>query len=372
MRRLFLIVGLMCLVMQSVNVQAHGIGGCGNAVKLGSAKFSVLMQVFDPAGKTFDETFNVDSLMSKTDIYVGTLSLFDRYGDEKRVLMERDRGVYHAEVPLDCIEEVCGIRVYVNSEFAGGSQVILNQEKVTGVKIAMTTDGQLTGMYYTDGTTLKDWINVAGIMDAAMCMEPSDFTPKNKELYKSWQTMRDYEAKSLWPGFYEKCTSEYSIPAKMSGWVTNNLKSFFASRCVLPYVSNAKEFGNLTVTEPPMGAYSFLDSIDYTPDVFLLSNMMFSRRRLLEEILDYPCGGLEKIGETPVAEWQKMIGSRLSPAIKDCPKLLLDLLAGMSYVEQIDKNEPLTKIQKKNIAIGFTDDIGKIVLARNERLSAKE
>ena len=371
MRRFFLLLAVMLCVaphMLSSSKEAK------NGINLGKGRFTVMMHVFGQSnGNGSCEIIDVEEFMKGIEIYVATKSLFDNFGNESRTPMQRIGSIYNVEVPLECIEEVCGIRVFMNSELVGGGQVILNQNSASGIRLFMTTDGRIFDIKYLEGPTLSDWMTLANITQEALLAEPYVFVPEDKSLYKSWMAVRDDEMKSLWPRFYAKCTSQHQIPADMSGWVDNNLKSYFASQCVLPYAINAKEYCGVTVDEPPMGAYSFLDSIDYSADVFLLSDMMLSsRRKLLEGILVYPCGGLEKIGETTVAEWQKTIGDKLSPAIKDCPKLLLDLLAGMSYVRQIDNNEPLTETQKKNIAAGFTDDIGKIVLARNERLSGKK
>ena len=55
-----------------------------------------------------------------------------------------------------------------------------------------------------------------------------------------------------------------------------------------------------------MGAYSFLDSIDYSPEVLLKYTTMIPVRYLLEGILAYPEGGLEEIGETPIQKWQEI------------------------------------------------------------------
>lgn len=94
-------------------------------------------------------------------------------------------------------------------------------------------------------------------------------------------------------------------------------------------------------------------------------------RYFLSNFLKCIDGGLEDIGERPVKEWKEYMDRKLAPAMRERPKLLLDLLAGMSYVWQIDQKKPLTPLQIKNINEGFTDDIGKIVLARNEALVAR-
>lgn len=128
---------------------------------------------------------------------------------------------------------------------------------------------------------------------------------------------------------------------------------------------------DITVEEPPIESYSFLDSIDFSPDIFLLGYPLMTLRYFLNNILRDIDGGLEDIGERPVKEWKEYMDRKLAPAMEERPKLLLDLLAGMSYVRQLEEEKPLTPLQIKNINEGFTDDIGKIVLARNEALVAR-
>lgn len=67
-----------------------------------------------------------------------------------------------------------------------------------------------------------------------------------------------------------------------------------------------------------------------------------------------------------MAQWQQAVDAKLAPAMKERPQLLLDLLSAMSYVLQIDSGTPLTDTQIKNIKEGYTDDIGRILLARNQ------
>lgn len=67
-----------------------------------------------------------------------------------------------------------------------------------------------------------------------------------------------------------------------------------------------------------------------------------------------------------MAQWQQAVDAKLAPAMKERPQLLLDLLSAMSYVLQIDSGTPLTDTPIKNIQAGYTDDIGRILLARNQ------
>ena len=111
-----------------------------------------------------------------------------------------------------------------------------------------------------------------------------------------------------------------------------------------------------------MGAYSFLDSIDYSPEVLLKYTTMIPVRYLLEGILAYPEGGLEEIGETPIQKWQERISHKLEPAMKVRPQFLLDMLAAMSYIRQIE-NRAIAKLKKlcknKKLSVGLKNYFGE-------------
>ena len=352
------------------------LGACGindktsdeNFIKLGTAKLSVEVLIFDAPGHNHDNTFNVDSLLDMIEIYGATKSVFSQENEERMTPLKRDFNLYSGDITVDCREGIGGIRLYVDGHFLGGTTVIFNQNKPVVVSLNMDTDGNIIDVN-ASGLGLNDLENIAGISEGSLSRHPSIFMP-HKEMYNSWKDVRAYQIDSIWPRYLKESIGTNSVPEEVADWLMNNLKITFATYCILPYVRNAKEISGIAVEEPPMEAYAFLDSIDYSPDVFLKTNMLISPRNLLQQILKYPCGGMKPIGEMPVDRWQDMVSRKLQPAMKERPKLLLDLLAGMSYIQQIEDNHPLTDKQKRNIDEGFTDDIGKIVLAKNNRMLA--
>ncbi len=350
------------------------LGACGindktsdeNFIKLGTAKLSTEVLIFDAPGHSHDNTFNVDSMLDMIEIYGTTKSVFSHEDEELTTPLKRDFNLYSGDIPVDCREGIGGIRLYADGHFLGGATVVLNQNKPVVVRLSMDTDGNVIDAN-ASGLELKDLESIAGIGEGSISRHPSMFMPP-KEMYNSWKDVRAYQIDSIWPRYQKESIGTNSVPEEVADWLMNNLKITFATYCILPYVRNAKELSGIAVEEPPMETYAFLDSIDYSPDVFLKTNMLISPRNFLQQILKYPCGGMESIGEMPVDRWQNMVSRKLQPAMKERPKLLLDLLAGMSYIQQIEDNLPLTDKQKRNIAKGFTDDIGKIVLAKNDRM----
>ena len=181
----------------------------------------------------------------------------------------------------------------------------------------MDTDGNVIDTN-TSGIGYKDLESIAEISEGSLSRHPSIFMPP-KEMYNSWKDVRAYQIDSIWPRHLKESIGTNSVPEEVADWLMNNLKITFATYCILPYVRNAKEISGIAVEEPPMEAYAFLDSIDYSPDVFLKTNMLISPRNLLQQILKYPCGGMEPIGEMPVDRWQDMVSRKRQPAMKERP-----------------------------------------------------
>lgn len=232
----------------------------------------------------------------------------------------------------------------------------------------MTPYGDLLGAEYDELSTM-DWMNIATISQNALSANPFMYVPRDTGLYdKSWKDVIKYQTDSVWPKFLHQSLDDITLQPEISKWVINNLKKQFATFCILPYVKNAKDLAHKTVSEPPMKAYSFLDSINYSPEIFLKSNLLFPLGRFLISVIDKPCGSLEDVGDIPVAQWETIVGKKLQQAISQPSPLLLHLLSGMSYVKQINAGIPLTDKQIRNINNGYTDGIGEIVLANNAKM----
>lgn len=315
---------------------------------------------------------DVDSLLNKIEIYAATLPIFADDESETAVLMDRDGDIYHAEVPTETAENIGGIRIYRDGIFIGGTSVLMKQSMPVGVLIYFSTNGDILSAEFRH-MNLKKWADVAIITEYALSCDPFHYNrPEDATLYQQgWQAVSEYMAHEGWPKFLNMTLQDCEMPEEAAEWLTNNLKCRFAYQCILPYKLNAMQLAGVEVDEPPMAAYSFLDSIDYRPEVLLKYNTMLPVRYLFEAILAYPEGGLDKIGETPVNQWQEKADRKLAPAMKSRPQFLLDMLAAMSYIKQIENFVALTDRQKSNISNGLPADLGRIVLKFNKERSAR-
>lgn len=369
----------LILIILSQTTLLHAITSTHNsknAIKLGSAQLKVEIVLNSHQGK--QQNSILEYPIDNVEVYGVTIPILHPDGDMLYHKLNQDSIIFEGEIPIERIKEIGLIQVYIDDYFIGATPIVFKQNELNEVTIELT-DSHISRIIYNGSSSdysMSDWDNIHSAAVNSITVNPVMFYPKNRELYKtSWRDVVKAQSDSIWPVFLKESLGECTIPEHARDWVMNSLKMRFASQCVMPYVERAKDY-NIIVEEPPMEAYDFLDSIDYNPDVFLLAHPLSPQRLFISNIMRFIDGGLEDIEERPVAEWKEYMDRKLAPAMKKRPKLLLDLLAGMSYVRQLEEEKPLTNVQVRNINEGFTDDIGKIVLSRNEalvaRLSAKE
>lgn len=326
----------------------------GNAIKLGTAKVTVHVN-----GLSEEELHNLS-------VYIGTASIYAGMEEDVLHLLKKDGNAFSGEVPVEREQEIGGVLLECgNGRF--GSYVVLDQDSPAVVNVTVDENFRPVSFTSDDGTDLtsQDW-EILTDMYLNICSSPEVTVPDS--LYTSWEKAVDYENKQLWPRNLEYALAGREIPAEAKEWFTNMMKCYFASHHTIPYVPKAKRFNNLDVDEPPMHAYAFLDSIDYS-ERLLTCMPLTGLRSFLYTLLRFPDGGFDKIGETPVAQWEEAARKKLEPAIKQPTQLLLDLLSGMSYIAQIEVDElPLTPVQISNIENGYGNDLGKIILAKNNSL----
>lgn len=366
----FFVMG--CVLMSCLLAEA------GNAIKLGTSKITVNIHATGSAETSAAASTDTDNMFPELKVVVETLSIFSL--SEEDVLatkLERNGMTFTAEISVECLQQIGGLRFYQDNDFIGGTQIMLSQERESVFECLISEDYKIEDLQYPDFSTLdlNAWQVFGAIFHNGMqCDIPRNFMTSTDLYRQPWQNMRAELADKIWPEYLASALSGGKLSIALSKlsiampeWVINNLKVCFAADAVLTQVRNAHKAG-IEMENPPVAAYSFLDSINYAPDVFLMNNMVLPVGVFFKNILLLPDSGINAIGDTPVDKWEKEVGKLLAPAINDCPKLLLDFLAGASYMMQLNEGKPLTEAQLKNISKGFSNDIGKIVIDKNNSI----
>lgn len=152
------------------------------------------------------------------------------------------------------------------------------------------------------------------------------------------------------------------IPPALDKWFETHLNSMIYGNYYLRYRDNFDTCGNTL----PLEFFRFLNNIDFNQ--LLTHNPIAGPNYILRKMLESPDLELSPIGETPVDQWESTVRGKLGRVMDNVPQLLLDMLSATSYDEQINDNIPLTPIQIENVKAGYKDDLGKLVLRRNEAL----
>lgn len=118
---------------------------------------------------------------------------------------------------------------------------------------------------------------------------------------------------------------------------------------------------------PPLEYYDFMNRIDFShltePHVYS------SPYIILRNIIKYLPVGIEPIGDTPVKEWQRQTAEKLGRVMHEVPETLLQMLSAASYQMQLDDNRTFSDAQIHNIKEGYDNDLGRILLNHNQKLS---
>lgn len=272
---------LFLIALFGVFIQLNGNSqfGCTkeNAISLGKIDLEVEIMILSTQNDDDYNTFDIDSFLSTIEIYGVTIPIFGNRFSEQLHPLNRNKNRFYGEVSVERKQEIGGIRVFLNGQIQGGTHVIFKQGEPSRITLWMLRDGSIQSVNYTELSEDK-LVSIADITSNSVSANPFMFFPPDLTLYDSWKDIRSFQINSVWPTYLKESIGTASIPEEMEDWIMNNLKITFATYCILPYVKRVKETIGLIVPEPPMEAYTFLDSIDYSPDVFLKTNMLISPR----------------------------------------------------------------------------------------------
>lgn len=333
-----------------------------NDIKLGTAKLTVRLET--PGNIPLD---SVETWADVVEIFFGSF-------EDKRVDLHRDGNAFSADIPLQLKKEIIGVEMACRYGRFGFPLAVCQDHPI---EVSLRVDSSFVPVMESfslndpQGMSVNDWMTACDMAMRCRVHVPGStehVVPADR--YDSWKKVRDYEFNVIWPYQKSLAIDGREIPSPVKDWVINDIKCQFAARQIIPYVPVAERMARLSdVASPPMEAYTFLDSIDYSPDVFLTHSPYAGLKPFLYTLLRFPDGGFERIGEMPVSQWKDMTREKLRPTIAEPSDLLLDLLSAMCYVEQVDiLNKPLTPTQKDNIQNGYTNDLGRIILMKDQVL----
>ncbi|MCM1519931.1 MAG: hypothetical protein NC098_04020 [Lachnoclostridium sp.] len=297
-------------------------------------------------------------------VFVETCPVFAGLGENKAFkLSESSDSVFTGKVTLEQEEEIVGITIYDSAnEF--GFPTVISQGENNNIVVKLDDNGQIVDVISDHTGKGESPVELSSLSGTFwQFVETDKYITVPDSLYNDWHKVRDYEINVMLKKDLASIQAE-----NLPDWFINSLLMRFASLNYTPYTAIAQRQNSMTVEEPPVEAYSWLSTIDDSP-MMLKHLPSVGLKPYFSTILRFVGGGLEPIGEQPVAEWKNYAAQYLSPAISNPSELTLDLLSAMSYILQIEKdNRPLSAIQIENLKNAYPDDLDKIVLDYNDQL----
>ncbi len=305
---------------------------------------------------------------------VGVSSIFDRtFTSEETQLSESGAGRLAGQIEIETPRAIAAFMLMGDADRYAMGYVELSQE--TPLVIDVT---------FADGKAVKavksneDGVNANPLMlspddkdmmltDAAYIAASPGYWNKEKQprLYvedcadagKAIEKFDEFRAYVI-----DQALHGREVPAAFDGWFLTHLNNMIYGDYYLGY----REFIENEGAELPIEFFRFLNDIDF--NWLLTHDVVTGPNYMMRKMLSSPNLGLKPIGEMPVAEWQAQTKASLGRVMDDVPQLLLDMLSATSYAEQLNANKPLSEAQIENIKAGYGDDLGKLLLIKNERL----
>lgn len=188
---------------------------------------------------------------------------------------------------------------------------------------------------------------------------------------KSWETYIKSELDTVLPARLNYAFADYNLPPDRANVLAEQMKRLYYKGRIVHYVDNAKRFADTDVPEPPVEFYkAYIDSMSFTPEIMLDECYDPTMLVFLKLLLHNKSINVPDIAENDIADWIAASREEVGKIVTNPSDMFMDLLSAAAYLHQVEAdNKTLTNLQKQNINKYYTDDLGKIILRRNETVA---
>ena len=185
------------------------------------------------------------------------------------------------------------------------------------------------------------------------------FVKVNAEQFKlSTDTFLKLQLDSLLPHSLKEILSKYKFSEKGKCYMETTLRFFYICHSVLKYGKGANLYLK-EKREPPISYYAFLKGWNLNSSVWLYD---FCFDETMSTLLNIAAFHIPDIGETPVAEWIKVVAQNIHEAVGFSSGPFYERLAIASYARQFEEyNTHLTPKQLANIENYFCGEKKDVV-----------
>ena len=336
-------------------------------VRIGTAQVSI--QLIDGANQWPDSVY-----VAATGVTV--LNSYQKF--RKPTALTRDGNTWRGEIPME-LSHSDNARIQIKNAkegidiyfFAGG-----DQDKP--LNISVTRNGKSDFSVSSSGGTgyigaIKE--ESGGITDVKTLTTRKYHNRCWKsnipdEIYRSrsWSKFINYQLKSIIPAIFDSTLCDSNIPQDKASAITEQLKRLYYIDYIIFYKEKAEASGEKRIPEPPVKYHAaYLKDINFSDEGLLDDCWNPTTIPFLVYLLRDSPLEIQPIGETDILTWIKRTKYEVGKVIDSPTPLLMTLLATTSYLLQIqDRRIPLTETQISNINRFYQDDLGKIILGRNE------
>lgn len=276
-------------------------------------------------------------------------------------------GKWCGEIPFEVLRSHgAGVVVLQNGDtFLTGVMCCLDQENPSDIKIKREKDGR----FLWSAADKDDYTATPNEVASYLIHFETADMKASEEAYQTWQSYISEEIDSILPARLEVAFENIDVDPELKRIVTEQLKQFYFKGRITWYVKDAKRFLELDVSEPPVEMYKeYLDRLDFSTDV-VIDETIPELTMFYQQLLTRLPIGIPPIGESGVAEWQSAALPGLRKVISSPTQVFLDKLSAVAYITQIEEqNRPLSQQQIDNINAYYKDDLGKIILNRNQKI----
>lgn len=309
-------------------------------------------------------------------------SIFDEPLSGKTIPMQRTAdNSWAVDIPMEMEQSIAALRIDESKDSCLGLELLyLTQGDTIEIKGFQKPDGKMGYHIASADLRNKRWesdsTSTENNMATRLSRIAADMSWLTCDLHPQKSDFSDYgKLNEKFEGiFYEKYMKNgvHNLPASTRAWFVNNLRHGYAGTYQLSYKKFANAWHGIPYDSVPVYPdryYTFLKDIDLSDDNFLVHIPgSFTPYYFCYQLLYRFKDDIQPAGESDCAAWKEKAQQRLSKLGMKVTPHFMDFLLASSYMMQLQDNRPLTDRQIENISNAFSDDLGAIVLEKDQEL----
>lgn len=305
---------------------------------------------FKTGQATVSAHFSSDNPQETLTLHVVVKSPFKEQPDFYSVPLTKE-STASSSIPLETENALCSMAITGREEpyvigLAGLSQTTATHLNITDKNGALT----VTVTDLLKITEQERW-SFAKANDRFNAATPG-LTGLDREAYK--KTLPDYvkwQMDSILPQRIQYASGKLTFTPALKHFLSNSLRIQYASGRMFFYKQDAARHFKMTVPEPPLSYYSFLQHLDLAPEQSLYETNFYPK--FMTRFLKIPAFNIPPIGDSPVKTWIEAVKKNVSKATGTQKPSFYDILAIYAY---LNDSQPLSEQQKVNISNYYTGE----------------